>query len=166
MSSKTAVVTGPIVGGAWVNRTPSAVSRSYSACTSSTPNDVNGMPSSTSAALNGPAGGCPSGSSSELDAVGGVGETTVSQRCSPSRDLGLLHEAEHVGVEGQRLVLVVDEDAGDVMLMVLLWLAWSSARRSGRAAGVEVVELVAALAARAHQAGVLEHVEVLRDGLP
>ena len=31
VSSRTAVVTGPIVSGAWVNRTPSAESRSYSA---------------------------------------------------------------------------------------------------------------------------------------
>ena len=30
------------------------------------------------------------------------------------RDLGLLHEAEHVGVEAQRLLLVVDQDARQV----------------------------------------------------
>jgi hypothetical protein len=30
----------------------------------------------------------------------------------PEQDLGLLHEAEHLRVEAQRLVLVVHENAG------------------------------------------------------
>ena len=50
-------MTGPMFVGSCTNRTPSAVSRSNSAWTSSTPNDVAGMPSSTSAALNGPTAG-------------------------------------------------------------------------------------------------------------
>ena len=84
------------------------------ACTSSTAKDVNGMPSATSAALNGPAAGWSSGSSSSSTPSGSSGETTVSQRCSPIGTSCLLHEAEHVGVEAQRLLLVVDEDAGQV----------------------------------------------------
>ena len=57
VSSKTAVVTGPISVGGWVKRTPRPESRSKSALTSSTLNDVYGMPSSTSAFLNGLAAG-------------------------------------------------------------------------------------------------------------
>ena len=85
VSSSTAVVTpGPISAGSWVKRTPAALSRSYSARTSSTANEVNGMPSATSASLNGLAAGCSSGSSSSSGPSGPSGETTVSQRCSPS----------------------------------------------------------------------------------
>ena len=99
VSSRTAVVTGPISVGSWVKWTPRPRSRSNSAWTSATPNEVYGMPSSTSAALNGSAAGCASGSRSSSAPSGSSGETTVSQRCSPERDVVLLHEAEHVGVE-------------------------------------------------------------------
>lgn len=40
VSSNTAVVTGPISAGSWVNRTPSCSSRVNSAATSSTAKDV------------------------------------------------------------------------------------------------------------------------------
>lgn len=49
VSSKTAVVTGPISSGSCVKRTPRSRRRSYSAVTSSTANWASGMPSSTSA---------------------------------------------------------------------------------------------------------------------
>lgn len=48
VSSKTAVVTGPISRGSWVKRTPRSRRRWYSVCTSSTANWASGMPSSTS----------------------------------------------------------------------------------------------------------------------
>ncbi|PAZ16262.1 hypothetical protein CLM62_09080 [Streptomyces sp. SA15] len=49
VSSKTAVVTGPISKGSWVKRTPRPRRRSYSAFTSSTANWASGMPSWMSA---------------------------------------------------------------------------------------------------------------------
>lgn len=84
VSSSTAVTTGPMTAGSWVKWTPSAVSRACSAATSSTAKETNGMPSATSAALNGPAAGWWSGSSSSSTPSGASGETTVSQRYSPS----------------------------------------------------------------------------------
>lgn len=48
VSSKTAVVTGPISRGSWMKRTPRSRRRSYSAFTSSTANWASGMPSLTS----------------------------------------------------------------------------------------------------------------------
>ncbi|CAL9355876.1 hypothetical protein SUDANB15_00556 [Streptomyces sp. enrichment culture] len=49
VSSKTAVVTGPVSRGSWTKRTPRPRRRSYSARTSSTANWASGMPSWTSA---------------------------------------------------------------------------------------------------------------------
>lgn len=46
VSSKTAVVTGPMSSGSWRKRTPSPRRRSYSASTSATANWASGMPSS------------------------------------------------------------------------------------------------------------------------
>ena len=57
VSSNTAVVTGPMSAGSWVNRTPRPASRSYSACDVVDRERVNGMPSATSASLNGPTAG-------------------------------------------------------------------------------------------------------------
>jgi len=84
VSSNTAVVTGPIAAGSCVNFTPRARSRSNSAVMSLTAKDVNGIPSLTSAALNGLTAGWESGSSTSSVPSGSSGETTVSQRCSPS----------------------------------------------------------------------------------
>src|SRR4051794_13348956 len=84
VSSRTAVVTGPIVRGSWVNVTPRPRSRSYSALTSSTANEVNGIPSATRAALNGFTAGCSSGSRTSSTPSGASGEVTVSQRWAPS----------------------------------------------------------------------------------
>ena len=111
VSSKTAVVTGPISVGGWVNRTPRPLSRSNSAWTSSTANDVYGMPSATSASLNGRAAGWRIGLEEELDAVGRLGRDDGQPAGVAGGDIGLLHEAEDIGVEGQRLGLVVDQDA-------------------------------------------------------
>lgn len=72
------------------------------------------MPSWTKASLYGLTAGWPSGSRSSSVPSGASGETTVSQRASPRGDVVLLHEAERLGVEAQRLLLVVDEDAGQV----------------------------------------------------
>ena len=127
------------------------------------------MPSATSASLNGPAAGCPSGSSSSSTPSGSSGETTVSQRCSPHRHVVLLQEPEHLGVERQGLGLVVDENAGQ-MLIFMVFLRFG---RGGPAVGdgpqrggVQVVELVAAAAPGVHQAGRFKDLEVLGDCLP
>ena len=50
----------------------------------------------------------------ELDAVGRIGRDDGQPSGSAGGDVGLLHEAEDIGVEGERLGLVVDQDAGDV----------------------------------------------------
>jgi hypothetical protein len=84
VSSSTATTTGPASVGGTVKRTPSRVRRACSALTSSTSKEAYGMPSATSAALNGPAAGCWSGSSSSWTPSGASGDTTVSQRYSPS----------------------------------------------------------------------------------
>jgi hypothetical protein len=72
------------------------------------------MPSSTSACLNGRAAGWLVRLEQSSVPSGWSGDTTVSQRVLAERDLVLLHEAEHVGVEAQRLGLVVDQDAHHV----------------------------------------------------
>ena len=61
-------------------------------------------------------GGMAVGLEQQLDAVGCVGRDDGQPARSADGDIGLLHEAEHIGVEGERLRLVVDEDAGDVDL--------------------------------------------------
>ena len=78
-----AVTTVPMSAGGWMKRTPFAVSRSYSAFTSSTANDADGMPSSTSALLKGLTAGWLSGSSKSSVPSRSSGETTVSQKNSP-----------------------------------------------------------------------------------
>jgi hypothetical protein len=77
-------VTDCASSGSWVNRTPNARNRSYSASTSSTANEVNGMPSSTRACLNGFAAGWLSGSRTSSVPSGSSGEETVSHRASPN----------------------------------------------------------------------------------
>src|SRR5665647_1304392 len=131
VSSSTAVTTGPISSGSWVNRTPRATSGACSARASSTPNEVYGMPSAASASLNTRAAGCASSSfSSPTRTRTDDGQPAVVAH----RDLGLLHEAEHVGVEAQRLVLVVDQDAGDSdPWHEVLTSGWATAGRSRRA---------------------------------
>src|SRR4029077_5180549 len=83
VSSKTAVVTGPISTGSCTKRTPRPWSRSNSAGTSSTANDVKGMPSATRASLNGGTAGWLLGSRTSSVPSGSPGETTVNQRASP-----------------------------------------------------------------------------------
>jgi hypothetical protein len=48
----------------------------------------------------------------QLGAVRLLGRDHGQPAVGAHRDLGLLHEAQHVRVEAQGLVLVVDEDAG------------------------------------------------------
>ena len=114
MSSSTAVITGPISVGSWVKCTPRPRSRSYSAATSSTAKDVNGMPSATSASLNGLAAGCSSGSRTSLGAVRVLRGHHGDPPMLAHRNVVLLLETEDLGVEPQRLLLVVDEHAGQI----------------------------------------------------
>jgi hypothetical protein len=101
--------------GGWVNSTPSAVSRSYSCCTSATANEVNGIPSATMAALNCLEAGWPSGSSNSSTPSGCEGDTTVSQLLPPPSGTSvLLHKAEDLCVEAQGFGLVVGPDAAHV----------------------------------------------------
>ena len=72
------------------------------------------MPSATSASLNGRTAGCSSGSSTSSTPSGLLGRDDGQPAVLAQRDVVLLHEAEHVGVEAQGLLLVVDEDAGQV----------------------------------------------------
>ena len=126
------------------------------------------MPSSTRAVLERPGGRVAVRLEQQLGAVRVLRRDDGQPAGLAHRDVVLLHEPEHVGVEAQRLLLVVDEDAGDDDLHR------ESPFVGGRPAGrdlaqrrrVEVVELVPALATGPDQAGRLEHVEVLRDGLP
>jgi hypothetical protein len=104
----------------------------------------------------------------ELDAVGLPRRHDSQPAVLAERHLGLLHEAEHLGVELQRLVLVIDVDAGQgdshgLLLGLRAGPPVSDARQRG---AVERVVLVAALAPGHDQARGLEHVKVLRDGLP
>ena len=108
MSSNTAVVTGPIATGGWVNLTPADRSRSYSAWTSSTPNDVKGMPSSTSALFERPRGGMSVRFEQELGAVAIIGGYDSKPPMSTHRDFGLLDKSKHVCIKRQGLVLIVD----------------------------------------------------------
>ena len=166
VSSKTAVVTGPIAVGGWVKRTPRATRRSCSAWTSATANDVYGMPSATSASLNGPTAGWSDGSSSSSVPSGCSGDDDGQPAVLAQRDVVLRHEAEHVGVERQRRGLVVDRDARQVDPHALLLAGRPALRDVLQRRRVEVVELVATVASAAHQPGVLQHREVLRDRLP
>ena len=50
----------------------------------------------------------------ELDAIGILGRDDGQPSGLAERNLGLLHEAEHIGVERERLVLIVDHDAGEL----------------------------------------------------
>ena len=125
------------------------------------------MPSATRASLNGCAAGCSSGSSRSSTPLGVVGADDGEPPVLAEGDVGLLHEPEHVGVEVQRLGLVVDEHAraGDPHGPVLSW-GWRHRSRSGsQGGGVEVVEGVAALAPPVDEPGRLEDVEVLGDRL-
>ncbi len=70
------------------------------------------MPSATSASLNGRAAGWRIGLEEELDAIGRVGRDDGQPPGVAGGDVGLLHEAKDIGVEGQCLGLVVDQDAG------------------------------------------------------
>ena len=70
------------------------------------------MPSSTSAVLERLGRRVPVGLQQQLDAVGILRRDDGQPAVLAQRDIGLLHEAEHLGVEAQRLVLVVDEHAG------------------------------------------------------
>ena len=88
VSSNTAVVTGPIATGSWVKRTPSARSRSNSARTSSTPKDVNG-------------------------AVRLLWRDDGQPAGSTHRDICLLLEPEYIGIEPERLVLIVNQHTRD-----------------------------------------------------
>ena len=84
VSSKTAVVTGPISVGSWVKRTPSPVSRSYSAC-----DVVDGERGERDAVgderlLERPGGGVLVGLEEQLDAVGLLRRDDGQPRCSPT----------------------------------------------------------------------------------
>ena len=183
MSSSTAVVTGPISVGSWVKRTPSPRSRSNSAWTSSTANAVNGMPSATSAVLERLRRWVCVGFEDELGAARILRGHHGDPPMLTHRNVVLLLETEDLGIEPQRLVLVVNEHAGQIdshgrSLPPVAGAGASAAtgilpgllepplddwfeRR-----GVDVVELVPALAAGLDQARGLEDVEVLRDRLP
>ena len=167
MSSKTAVVTGPISVGCCVNRTPSPLSRSYSACTSSTAKEVNGMPSATSASLNGLAAGCPSGSSSSSVPSGSLGRDHGQPAGLAQRDLGLLHEAEHLGVEASAFSW---SSTSTLVMLILIGspvVVGASHRSAMRSSGAvsRWWNLYRPSPAGLDQAGRLEHVEVLRDRL-
>ena len=110
VSSNTAVVTGPISAGCWVNRTPRPTNRSCSARTSSTTNAVAGIPSSKRASLNGFGRRVTVGFEHQLDTVGVV----RADHCDPARAATHRHvvleaETQCPGVEPQRPVLIVDE---------------------------------------------------------
>ena len=64
--------------------------------------------------LEGACGGVAIGLKEELDAVRLARRDDGKSSRISERDLGLLHEAKDIGVEAQRLLLVVDQDAGDV----------------------------------------------------
>ena len=90
-------------------------------------------------------------------------------RGTAERDVPLLLEPEEVGVEVEGLRLVVDEDARDIDPHSNTPFSLGSGQRSRdllERRAVEVVELVPAVAFdRHHEAGALEHVEMLRDRL-
>ena len=111
MSSSTAVVTGPMSTGSCVNLTPSARSRSNSAVMSLTAKDVNGNPVADECFLERLGRRMGVRLEDELGSIGILGRDDGQPSVLAEGDLGLLLEAEHFGVEPQRLVLVVDEDA-------------------------------------------------------
>jgi hypothetical protein len=78
---------------------------------SSTAKEVNGIPSLTSAA-EGLGGGVRVGFEHQLGPVRVVRRDDREPTVLAERDLGLLLEAEDIGVEVEHLVLVVDEDTG------------------------------------------------------
>ena len=130
------------------------------------------MPSATSASLNGFAAGCPSGSSRVRCRPGPAGDTTVIHRYSPIGTSCFCTKPEDLGVEPQRLVLVVNEHAGQVdshgdplPARAPAFVEPPLDDRFERC-GVDVVELVPALAPGLDQTRSLENVEVLRDRLP
>ena len=74
----------------------------------------------------------------QLGSVGILGRDHGQPPVLAERDLGLLHEAEDFGVEPQRLVLVVDEDAGEVDPHGLLSVRSGLSHRSRCARAVAV----------------------------
>jgi hypothetical protein len=80
------------------------------------------------------------------------------------RDVGAQLEAQDVGVEVQRLGLIIDEDARKVDTHGSL-LGQPPGHRVAQRSEVEGVELVATITPGSHQPRLLEHVQVLRDRL-
>ncbi len=115
VSSRTAVVTGPISRGSWVKRTPWPRRRSYSAL-----DVVDGELGERDAVRDegvpvGPGGRVPEGLQEQLRTVGALGRDDGQPPVRlPHGDVVLLHESEDLGVEAQRGCLVVDEDAGQM----------------------------------------------------
>ena len=61
--------------------------------------------------LEGSRGGVRIGLQEELDAIGRIGRDDGQPPRPAGGNVGLLHEAEHIGIEGECLCLVVDQDA-------------------------------------------------------
>ena len=111
VSSRTAVVTGPISVGGCVNRTPSAAQPLELGLDVVDGERGEGDPVGDERLLERLGRRVLVRLEEELHAVGHVGRDDGQPSGLADRDVGLLHEAEDVGVERQRLGLVVDEDA-------------------------------------------------------
>ncbi len=98
--------------GGRVNATPRAESRWYSAARSDDSNAVAGMPCSKSAVWNVLPAGLAFGSSASSRSSGPSGRDDRDPAVGAAhRYVSFLLEAEHLRVEAQRLLLIVDHDA-------------------------------------------------------